>query len=76
MNKVQLLDLTSCLWPTLVGLPLVRTIGVHYEIIVKYSMPHLTSFPPNYYLFVHYIKNDNGDNDITQPPLGMNSSYT
>jgi hypothetical protein len=32
MNKVQWLDLASHLWPTLVGLLLAKTIGVHYEI--------------------------------------------
>jgi hypothetical protein len=34
-NKVQCLDLTSCLWPTLIGLPLANTIWIHYDIMVK-----------------------------------------
>jgi hypothetical protein len=55
-NKVQLLDLTSYLWPTLVGLSLARTIGVHYEIIVIYTKPCLTFFSLIYYLFMQYIK--------------------
>jgi hypothetical protein len=42
-----------------IGLPLVKTIDVHYEIIVKYFKPHLT-FSPNYFWFIQYMKNDNG----------------
>jgi hypothetical protein len=38
------LDLASCLWLALVGLPLARIIGVHYEIIVKYSKALLDFF--------------------------------
>jgi hypothetical protein len=75
-NKVQWLDLTSHLWPTLVGLPLVRIISVHYEIIVKYSKPHLTSSSLSFIWFMQYMKNDNGENGITQLPLSMNSFYT
>ncbi len=75
-NKVQWLDLTSCLWLALVGLLLVKTIGVHYEIIVKYSKPWLTSFSPNYFWFMQYMKSDdNGESDIIQLPLGVNSFY-
>ncbi len=43
-NKVQWLDLASCLWPTLVRLPLLRIINVHYEFMIKYSKPRLTFF--------------------------------
>jgi hypothetical protein len=39
---------SSCLWPSLVRLPIVRIIDVHYEIIVKYSKPQLT-FLLNYF---------------------------
>jgi len=49
---------------------------LEYEIIVKYSNPHLISSSPNYYWFMQYMKNDNGENGITQLPLGMNFSYT
>jgi hypothetical protein len=72
-NKVQWLDLASCLWPTLVELPLVRTINVHYEIIVMYSKPHLTSSSLNYSWFMQYMKNDNGKSGIIQlPKISMN----
>jgi hypothetical protein len=51
-------------------------IGVHHEIIVKYSNPSLTSSSSNYSWFMQYMKSDNGESGITQLPLGMNSSYT
>jgi len=51
-------------------------IGVHYEVIVKYSNPRMTSFFLNYSWFMQYMKSDNGESGITQLPLGMNSSYT
>jgi hypothetical protein len=51
-------------------------IGVHYEIIVKYSNPPLTSSSPNYSWFMQYMKSDGGESGIAQLPLGMNSSYT
>jgi len=38
-NKIQWLDVTSCLWLVLVELALVKTIGVHYEIIVNIQSP-------------------------------------
>ncbi len=50
-NKVQWLDLVFHLWQLLIGLPLTRTIDVHYKIIVKYFKPHL-SFSPNYFWFI------------------------
>jgi hypothetical protein len=34
-NKVQLLDLASHLWPTLIKLPLKSTIRDHYDVLVK-----------------------------------------
>jgi hypothetical protein len=46
-NKVEWLDLASHLWPTLVGLLLARTIGVHYEISQIFK-PQLT-FLSNYF---------------------------
>jgi len=51
-NKVQWLDLTSYLWLVLVGLPMVRTIGVHYEITIKYSKPKSTFFSLHYFWFM------------------------
>jgi len=59
-NKVQWLDLASHLWLALVKLPLVRIVGIHYEIIVKYSKCCLTFFSSNYFLFMQYEDNDNG----------------
>ncbi len=53
-NKVQWLDVTSCLWLVLVELPLVKTIGVHYTIIVQYSKPHVDFFFAKLFL-VHVI---------------------
>ncbi len=74
-NKVQWLDLASHLWPTFVGLPLATIIGVHCEIIVKYSKSFLIS-SPNCSWCMQYMKNDNGESDITQFPLSINSFYT
>jgi hypothetical protein len=59
-----------------VGLPLARTIGVHYEIITKHSKPHLSSSSLNYSWFMQYMKNDNGESGIIQLILGMNFFYT
>ncbi len=75
-NNVQWLDLTSYLWPMLLGLPLAKTIGVHYKIIIKYSKACLTSFSPNYSWFMQYSKNDTRENGIIQLPLDMNFFYT
>ncbi len=36
-NKVQWLDLASCLWPPLVGLLLAKIVQVYYDFMVKYS---------------------------------------
>jgi hypothetical protein len=74
-NKVQWLDLASHLGLILIGLPLTRTISVHYEIIIKYSKPSLAS-SPNYSWFMQYMKNDNGDIDIIQFSLSMIFSCT
>jgi len=74
-NKVHWLDPTSHLLPSLVGLSLGRTIGVDYEIIIKYSKHYLIS-SLNYSWSMQYMKNDNGENDNTQFFLGMNSFYT
>jgi len=55
-KKVQWLDLTSHLWRTLIGLPLLRTIGIHYEIIVKYSKPLIFFFTELFLVHVIYEK--------------------
>jgi hypothetical protein len=63
---------TSFLWLTLIGLLLTKTIGVHYENIVKYSKQIFDFFPPNYSWFMQYIENDNTKINIIEFPLGMN----
>jgi hypothetical protein len=68
---VQWLDLTSHLWPPLLEFPLIKTFQVHYDHMVKYFKPCFNSFSKNYYWFVQYIDNDNGDVHINQPSLGM-----
>jgi hypothetical protein len=75
-NKVQWLDLAFC--SCHIGWIVIGkdVIGVHYEIIVKYSNPRLMSSSPNYSWFMQYMKSDNEESAITQLPLGMNSSYT
>jgi hypothetical protein len=72
-NKVQWLDLASHFWPLLFELPLAKTIRVLYYCMVKYSKPCLNSYLKNYYWFVQYIDNDDGDVCNDQPPLGMES---
>jgi hypothetical protein len=51
-NKVQWLDLASCLWPLVLKLPVAKTIQVHYDVMVKYSNPCLSLSSKNYYWFV------------------------
>jgi hypothetical protein len=51
-------------------------IGVHYEIIIKHSKPHLFSSSLNYSWFMQYMKSDNMESGIIQLTLGMNSFYT
>ncbi len=70
---MQWLDLASCLWPPLVELPFANIVRVHYDIMVKCSKLHLSSSLRNYYWFLQYIDNDNGDVHNNQPPLGMHS---
>jgi hypothetical protein len=70
-NKVHWLNLTSCLWPPLVGLPLAKMIQVHYDFMVKYSKPRLSSSLKNYYWFLQYMGNDNGDVYNILPFLGI-----
>jgi hypothetical protein len=70
-NKVQLLDLAFRLWPTLIKLPSTNTIWNHYDVLVKYLKPHLSSYSWNYSWFVQYMNCDNGDFVTAQPSLGM-----
>jgi len=51
-NKVQSLDLTYRLWPPLVGLPLAKMVQVHYDFMVKYYKPRLSSSLKIYYWFL------------------------
>ncbi len=51
-NKVQWLDLPSHLWPPLVGLPLAKMVQVHYDFMVKYPKPCLSSSLKNYSWFL------------------------
>ncbi len=76
-NKAHWLDLTSRLWPSLVGLSLEwRQLVSIMKSFVKYSKHCLTSFSLNYSSSIQYMKNDNGENGNIQHPLNMNSSYT
>ncbi len=70
-NKVQWLDLASQLWPLLFELPLVKTIQIHYDRMVKYFKHYLSLSLKIYYWFIQYINNDNGNVHNNQPPLGM-----
>jgi len=74
-NKVQWLDLTSHLCMSLFELLLAETIRIHYDCMVKYFKPCLSSSSKNYYWFIQYIDNDNGDVGNNHPPLGMESNY-
>jgi hypothetical protein len=51
-NKVQWLDLASQLWPMLLEFPLIKTIWIHYDRMVKYSKHCLSLCLKNYYWFV------------------------
>jgi hypothetical protein len=68
-TKVQWLDLTFCLWPLLIELSFVNNVWGHYEVMVKYYKPRLSSSLKNYYRFLQYMDNDNGNVCNNQPPL-------
>jgi hypothetical protein len=70
-NKVQWLDLASCLWPPLVGLLLTKMVQVHYDFMVKYYEPWLSLSSKNYYWFFQYMGSDNGDVRNILPSLGI-----
>jgi hypothetical protein len=69
--KVQWLDLPSHLWPPLVGLPLAKTIRVHYDFTVKYFKLPLSSLSKKYFWFLQYMYIDNANVHNKQPSLGM-----
>jgi hypothetical protein len=75
--KVQSSDLASRLWSTLVKLHSISTIQDHYDIIVKYSKPHLNFSSQNYSWFMQYMNYDNGDlgEKHTKPPKNCNHKY-
>jgi hypothetical protein len=60
-NNVQWLDLAFHLWPPFLELPLAKTIQIHYDCMVEYFKLCLSSSLKNYYCFVQYMDNDNGD---------------
>ncbi len=68
---MQWLDLTSQLQPTLIGLPFLSTIQMHFQTIIKFSKPRLSSHSLHYFWFMQYVKNVKGDCKISQIPLGM-----
>ncbi len=70
-NKVQWLDFASRLWPPWVGWLLTKTVQVHYDFMVKYSKPWLSSSLKNYYWFFQYMGSDNGDVRNILPSLGI-----
>jgi hypothetical protein len=70
-NKVQWLDLASHLWPPLVRLPLAKMVQVHYDFVVKYCKLHLNSSSKNYYWFLQYMANDNGNVCNVMPSLSI-----
>jgi hypothetical protein len=70
-NNVQWLDLTSSLWPPLVELPWTKMVWIHYDFMVKYSKCCLNFYWKNYYWFLYYMDNDNGNVHNNQPPSGM-----
>jgi hypothetical protein len=70
-TKVQWLDLSSCLWPILIGLLMAKMVRVHHDIMQRYSKPCLSSTLQNYSWFLQYMNNDNGDVCNTQPLLSV-----
>jgi hypothetical protein len=72
-NKVQWLDLTSHLCMSLFELLLAETIHIHDDCMIKYFKACSSSSSKNYYWFIQYIDNDNGDVGNNHPPLGMES---
>lgn len=70
-TKMQWWDMAFCLWSLLVELSFTNDIQIHYEVMVKYFKPHLNSSLKDYYWFLQYVDNDNGNVRNQLPPLGM-----
>jgi hypothetical protein len=51
----------------LVGLPLAKTVRIHYDFMVKYFKPCLSSSSKKYSWFLYYMYNDNVDFTISNP---------
>jgi hypothetical protein len=67
---VQLLDLASQLWPTLIKLPFIMMVQDHCDFMFKYLKPCLSS-SRNYSWFMQYMNSDNGDFFNVRLPLDM-----
>ncbi len=67
------MDLAFWLWLALIKFPFMRMVRNHYDFMLKYSKPYLSSFSWNYSWFMQYMNNDNGDLLNARPPLGMHS---
>ncbi len=67
------MELVTCLWLTLIRLPLANSINIQYQIIIKYFKLCLNSFSLNYSRFMQYMKIDDGDGIISPLHLGMHS---
>ncbi len=48
-----------------------KMVQVHYDVIVKYSKPYLSSYSELFLVHATYVNNNNGDICNNQPPLGM-----
>jgi hypothetical protein len=70
-NKMQWLDLVLRLWQALIGLPFASIVQMHFQTIIKFSKPHLSSHSPHYFWFMQYMKNDKEDCRSFQIPLSM-----
>ncbi len=47
-NKMKWLDLALQLWPMLIGLHFASTFQMHFQTIIKFYKPHLSSCSPHY----------------------------
>ncbi len=54
-NKVQLLNLASWLWLAFIKLPFARIVQDHYDFMLKYFMPCLSSSSRNYCWFMQHM---------------------
>jgi hypothetical protein len=58
----------SCI-SVMVSIDFINIVGIHFEIITKYSKPCLNSSSPHYSSFMQYMKSNNMHYKITQLPL-------